>query len=204
MVVEFKSLDGKRNAEKVRRKVEAQLMTGTYHAQIRATWASFMRKWGEKRDELIEQGTRIGVESQLIDVAIATLDRAHPEYENVGRHLLHGDYTPEHILLSEGGISGVIDFENCLSDDPAYDFAWWDYFRGDELPVAWLIEGYGDAPSSLARRMTLAKLHLALGFVEYYSITKNPRGIQLTRRHLVQRSDPLARSSQWRSRCRRA
>jgi len=158
----------------------------------RPSWASFMRKWGEKRDELVASGARIGVGARDIDGAIEILLQPHAEYQDVEPRLVHGDYTPEHILLVAGRISGVIDFGNCLSGDPAYDFAWWDYFRGEALPVAWLIEGYRGDAASLESRMRLAKLHLAFGFVEYYAITGNLRGIELTKLHLARGLAALA------------
>ena len=39
---------GKRLAEKVRRKVEAELMTGTYREQVQTTWESFRKDYDEK------------------------------------------------------------------------------------------------------------------------------------------------------------
>src|SRR5262249_28102368 len=40
--------DGLRNAEKRRRKVEAQLLTGTYHGESKALWEDLRREWEEK------------------------------------------------------------------------------------------------------------------------------------------------------------
>jgi integrase len=39
---------GKRNAEKLRRKVEAQLMTGTYRSQANTNWDAFRKQYEEK------------------------------------------------------------------------------------------------------------------------------------------------------------
>jgi hypothetical protein len=40
--------DGRRNAEKLRRKVEAELTTGTYRAHSKVTWESFVREYDER------------------------------------------------------------------------------------------------------------------------------------------------------------
>src|SRR5262249_10216174 len=40
--------DGLRNAEKRRRKVEAQLSEGTYHGESKVLWEDFRREWEEK------------------------------------------------------------------------------------------------------------------------------------------------------------
>jgi integrase len=39
---------GQRNAEKLRRKVEAQLLTGTYQGESRAAWSDFRKEWEAK------------------------------------------------------------------------------------------------------------------------------------------------------------
>src|SRR6516164_7510900 len=39
---------GQRNAEKLRRKIEAQLLTGTYESKSRATWQEFRQEYDAK------------------------------------------------------------------------------------------------------------------------------------------------------------
>ncbi len=39
---------GQRNAEKLRRKIEAQLITGTYQGEANALWKDFRKEWDEK------------------------------------------------------------------------------------------------------------------------------------------------------------
>ena len=51
-------LEGKRNADKLRRKVEAQLTTGTYQGEANALWKDFRREWQEKIAPGMEYGTR--------------------------------------------------------------------------------------------------------------------------------------------------
>ena len=49
---------GKMNAEKLRRKVEAELLTGTYREQIKTEWAAFRKEFEEKIAAGMESGTR--------------------------------------------------------------------------------------------------------------------------------------------------
>ena len=51
-------IDGQRNAEKLRRKVEAQLVTGTYQGEANALWADFRREWEEKIGVGLDPSTR--------------------------------------------------------------------------------------------------------------------------------------------------
>jgi hypothetical protein len=49
---------GRRNAEKLRRKREAQLLTGTYENESKAVWADFRKEWEAQIGALMEPGTR--------------------------------------------------------------------------------------------------------------------------------------------------
>jgi integrase len=51
-------IDGQRNAEKLRRKIEAQLLTGTYQGESRARWADFRKEWAAKVGAVMEPSTR--------------------------------------------------------------------------------------------------------------------------------------------------
>ena len=48
-------------------------------------------------------------------------------------HLLHGDWLPEHVLVDDSSVTGIIDFGGARSGDPAYDFAYWQFFWDFEL-----------------------------------------------------------------------
>jgi hypothetical protein len=49
---------GQRNAEKLRRKIEAQLLTGTYNAESKMLWTDFRKEWEEKISPGMEESTR--------------------------------------------------------------------------------------------------------------------------------------------------
>jgi integrase len=49
---------GRRNADKLRRKVEAQLLTGTYEGEARAQWSDFRREWEAKVGAGLDRPTR--------------------------------------------------------------------------------------------------------------------------------------------------
>jgi integrase len=56
---------GKRNAEKLRRKIEAQLMTGTYQSQVNTTWEAFRQRYEEKVLAGLSANTRKSAKSSL-------------------------------------------------------------------------------------------------------------------------------------------
>jgi aminoglycoside phosphotransferase (APT) family kinase protein len=47
--------------------------------------------------------------------------------------LVQGDWVPKHILIDDGAIVGVIDWEFAGPASPAYDFAMWEVSAGDGL-----------------------------------------------------------------------
>ncbi len=42
--------------------------------------------------------------------------------------LVHGDIQPFNLLVHEGRIAGVLDWEAAKSGPPAFDFGWWDWW----------------------------------------------------------------------------
>jgi aminoglycoside phosphotransferase (APT) family kinase protein len=99
--------------------------------------------------------------------------------KEVSPRLLHGDLSPQQILVSEGRVSGLIDFEFPRSGDPAWEFAYWDYytgrrpFRGARLPTSWLREGYQQASAldaTFEGRITLWRVALGLELLAYHGI----------------------------------
>jgi aminoglycoside phosphotransferase (APT) family kinase protein len=45
--------------------------------------------------------------------------------------LVHSDWLPKHLLIDDGAIVGVIDWERAGPASPAFDFALWEAFAGD-------------------------------------------------------------------------
>lgn len=66
--------------------------------------------------------------------------------------LVHRDLGPEHVLVAEGHVTGIIDWADACVGDPAIDFAWPLHGVGDEF-AAQLLDAYGGDvdPSFLER-----------------------------------------------------
>lgn len=85
-------------------------------------------------------------------------------------HLVHVDYAPKHIFIHKGKISGVIDFELCLSGYAATDFNRW---RAQEsrISIEELLHGYRNVrpiPSDFWEFMFIVQLHSALRTMLYH------------------------------------
>lgn len=59
--------------------------------------------------------------------------------------LIHNDLQPNHVLVHDGHLSGIIDFGEVAAEPAANDFAKWDFSEGERFPVEWIQDGYGDA-----------------------------------------------------------
>ncbi|MGW7543750.1 aminoglycoside phosphotransferase family protein [Streptomyces sp. NPDC054770] len=75
---------------------------------------------------------------------------AAPEYE--GRPVwVHGDLHPANVVVADGTLAGVIDFDAMFAGDPAWDLAAaWVLLPSDAVPR--FFEGYADADDAMIRR----------------------------------------------------
>jgi Ser/Thr protein kinase RdoA (MazF antagonist) len=100
------------------------------------------------------EADRIG---QLIGDSAGLLQAHEPR-------LLHGDLGNHNVFVSGGQVSALIDWEDCLAGDPAFDVAFWATFHPDRRLAA-IIGGYGsesELPDDFIRRFWLYYLRIAL------------------------------------------
>jgi aminoglycoside phosphotransferase (APT) family kinase protein len=105
-------------------------------------------------DRLREAADNVDLPRPLIEEGIALLEGHAHLGEGVEPCLLHGDFRLEHVIVKDGHVAGLIDFEHCAGGDPASemnwfgdssDEGWWDRFTGDispRYPVGPLLRGY--------------------------------------------------------------
>jgi aminoglycoside phosphotransferase (APT) family kinase protein len=85
-----------------------------------------MPPFGQPEELVMSQARRlvseIGADDAWLphlEAATATLD------EPVERVLVHRDFAADHILVDDGRVVGIIDWERAAFDDPARDLGWW-------------------------------------------------------------------------------
>jgi aminoglycoside phosphotransferase (APT) family kinase protein len=71
--------------------------------------------------------------------------------------LIHCDFGPEHILMTEGRITGVIDWTDAVIGDPALDLCW-PLNGAPEAVAAGVVEVYGPDPELIERAADWARL----------------------------------------------
>lgn len=86
--------------------------------------------------------------ADLRDAGAALLDRCRAAAQH--RALRHGDLGPDHLLTTEGRVTGVIDWTDVALGDPALDLAW--LLHGTPRAFAdALVAAYRPTPAELAR-----------------------------------------------------
>jgi aminoglycoside phosphotransferase (APT) family kinase protein len=152
-------------------------------------WESYMLRHtrAQQIKGLLESAKRIGVLKKKIERALQILIDYSDMYSDASPHLLHGDFGPKHILVDEGHITGIIDFENAKSGDPMHDFAWWSYFEKNRPPLEWLKEGYQKVvklPDNFKLKLRLYRLRLGMDMIWYYDHEGHELGIQTAKDNL--------------------
>lgn len=129
------------------------------------------------RDKLLEAIVGTEVSPKELDEMIEIIDQIKTEEEP---HLIHVDYAPKHIFVSEKQITGVIDWEICMSGIAAADLNRW-RTQDNRIKMVDLIEGYESIKPLLLSFwsvLCIVQLHSALRTILYhFNITKSDAGI---------------------------
>lgn len=135
----------------------------------------------------LESAKKAGIPATQVDQALRIIGDNSRLFEDVAPHLLHGDFGPKHILVSGGLITGIIDFENCKSGDPMFDFSWWSYFGNNRPSIEWLKSGYekvAKLPPDFEKRVLVGRLRLGMDMIWYYDSEGHDLGIKLAKENL--------------------
>lgn len=78
----------------------------------------------------------------LSSTASRALERVSKSLPTTPPILIHGDFGPKHFVVADGRLDGILDWGNVEGGTPEMDFARWNFYYRDRVPVAWLREGY--------------------------------------------------------------
>ncbi len=145
---------------------------GTYQ-----NWSEYVLKYVNRNNQdLYENATKCGIAIHEIKLAIDILKQFQSLYDTVTPRLIHCDYRPKHFMVSEGKLSGVIDFGSCMSGDPVCDFAWEIYHHNRD----WIKKGYlsvAYVPSDFDLRVNLYQLRINMDLIRFYAIENHLMGM---------------------------
>jgi len=122
------------------------------------------------REKILEMLADRPVEIGMIKASYEILDREAAAYGDVSSHLIHNDLSPEHVLIDDGRISGLIDFESACGADPIQEFSLWSLKFDKQYPLRHILEGYGGgdaADASFERKLHFWRIYRGLGSLGY-------------------------------------
>lgn len=131
--------------------------------------------------EFVARGAEAGLDRRALEAAFRFFEQTMSRHGPLRRCLTHNDFRACHVLVHEGRLAGLIDFGQASIDSPINEFAKWDYWEADALPVGWLQEGYGnqrlfdDGYPELFRSYRIAN---ALWALRWYAITGYAAGVE--------------------------
>lgn len=117
-----------------------------------------------------EGARRGGVDRSLVDAGLGAV-RSGPKTFVGHTTLRHNDFKAGNILVHEGRISGIVDFEFASRGHPVRDLAFWAFWHGIDAGAA-LREGYETVavvPADVDECVTFYRLEIALSYLGWFA-----------------------------------
>ena len=121
---------------------------------------------------------------QTLDRIVARLERSRATLKDLPPQLAHGDFSPMNVLVQDGRVSGVVDWESAKSGPAALDFGWWDWFstrHSTPFAVDEMLPGYCRRRDvdmdALTEQRQLVRLRITVGHVAWAADRDDPASI---------------------------
>jgi aminoglycoside phosphotransferase (APT) family kinase protein len=153
-----------------------------------ATWSDYVWSFFREYASVLQQKQLM--DSSVLQRAEQVLKRSEPLLKNITvGALVHADYHAENLLVADGHIMAVIDFEHAKAADPAWDFRIYEQWE-DECPGfrAWLYAGYQQIrplDTTHATRVRLYWMLKLLDDVDWFAGLNEFDDLKQTQQHLL-------------------
>lgn len=141
-----------------------------------------------RREKFIKLAKKINFDTKLMEKILNIIIDNLNKYRQTNPCLNNGDYAPKHIVVKGEKITGILDWGEASSNFPVYDFARWDYWFSDELPLSWLEEGYLSKElfnEDFENNLHCAKLDVGLDILSWYSSQNYARAVENAKKKLL-------------------
>lgn len=104
------------------------------------------------------------------------------------RYLIHGDYGGDNMTSDGEKITGVLDWGESKYGDPLYDIGWMDFFNEDLSYKEIFYDHYKDEGFNIENfneRMLCYKLHLGLGAIGFFALSRQKESYEWARSKLL-------------------
>ncbi|TSC90118.1 MAG: Uncharacterized protein G01um10145_222 [Microgenomates group bacterium Gr01-1014_5] len=153
------------------------------------TYREYIEDRLDKVDKFGRSEAKTGISDKLIQKALKIIKANDAVFDEVSQSvLLHNDFSPKHILVANGKITGIIDFETVHGGYPLQEMARWDYYWGEKFPLSWLVEGYKNKEligDDFDFKIHLFRMIFCLHVSVYYAETGNNPGLDHAKVELV-------------------
>ncbi|MEV6948321.1 phosphotransferase [Streptomyces sp. NPDC051172] len=157
---------------------------GSVDASLHGTDSKFSDWFIGRLEGKLNEARRIDPASgRLLDRAVALMRIHRAMLDDCSPKLLHGDFSPDNLIVEDGNIAAVIDWEAAKSGPPEMDIGWWDcFFESPLTPASELISGYEQRikfePERLLTLRHLAVLRIMIGHFSWTLSVGDPEGIK--------------------------
>ena len=130
------------------------------------------------------------VGSGMVEEAVGVIVAQRSLIDRQAPRLAHGDFSPSNLLVLDGRLTGIIDWEGTLGAPRANDFAWWSSVaQGPLADLTPLLKGYGVARElneDFPAMLLLAQLRIRLAMFVYTMQVNDTEGYRSSRQSLYQ------------------
>ena len=127
------------------------------------------------------------LEKSVVKKILKTYKTLIPFCPNTG-HLVHGDFGFNNLLVHNGKVSGVIDWELAKYGDFLYDVAWLSFCGGSIDYASIFLQWYNDhgvEVLNFPERILCYKLHFGLWALDFYSRSKQKDKYERTKKRVL-------------------
>lgn len=160
------------------------------------SWGAWLLSVAEPRDRLPGWRERLDAspyEAKIFDAGIERLRQLLPQLQEY-RGIVHSDLLNRNVLVSDGRLSGVIDWGNAFYGDPFYDIAWllywWTWYpEWEDIDLEGILERhwdkYGDRPPQMEDRLLCCLIHIGLDHIAYSAFRQRPEDMRRNANQLL-------------------
>jgi len=141
-----------------------------------------------RNGEFLKLARKVNFDSKLMEKILETINANLKRCKDLKPFLNNGDFAPKHMRVKGEKITGILDWGEASSNFPVYDFARWDYWFSDELPLEWIKEGYLNKnffSSEFENNLHWAKLDIGLGVLWWYSSQDYSKAVENAKKKLL-------------------
>lgn len=106
------------------------------------TFADIMVDLIDQRAEVLSAARHWSIPDADVDRGLALLAEHRDLYARDTPVLLHGDFTPDNILVDGDRISGIIDMQDAMGGHPLFELTPWQLYVSDRVPLAEVLRTY--------------------------------------------------------------